>query len=169
MRLAQELDQSRCAAYPLTISHTSSTAVLTSTLPPVAATEFFVERDSAAFRALVAKVMNLGALEIEDGWVEDGDVQVFKFVTKPVCPNPNHLYLQLIWTLTSSLTLAPTMTQTLPTRPESWAEHHTGETLVCGHMSLLVVLRDLCIVVCFRRATPQMLAIALETPKRWPS
>ena len=46
--------------------------------------EFFVERDSAAFRALVAKVMNLGALEIEDGWVEDGDVQVFKFVTKPV-------------------------------------------------------------------------------------
>ncbi len=44
-----------------------------------------MERDSAAFRALVAKVMNLGALEIEDGWVEDGDVQVFKFVTKPVC------------------------------------------------------------------------------------
>ena len=46
--------------------------------------EFFVERDSAAFRSLVAKVMNLGALEIEDGWIEDGDVQVFKFVTKPV-------------------------------------------------------------------------------------
>jgi len=43
-----------------------------------------VERDSAAFRSLVAKVMNLGALEIEDGWIEDGDVQVFKFVTKPV-------------------------------------------------------------------------------------
>ena len=43
-----------------------------------------MERDSAAFRSLVAKVMNLGALEIEDGWIEDGNVQVFKFVTKPV-------------------------------------------------------------------------------------
>ena len=43
---------------------------------PVDARTFLVERDSAAFRALVARTQKLGALEIEDGW-RDGDVQVF--------------------------------------------------------------------------------------------
>ena len=61
-----------------------TSAVPPSPAPFMAPAEFFVERDSAAFRALVAKVMSLGGLEIEDGWIEDGDVQVFKFVTKPV-------------------------------------------------------------------------------------
>ena len=42
---------------------------------PVDARTFLVERDSAAFRALVAKTQKLGALEIEDGW-RDGNVQV---------------------------------------------------------------------------------------------
>ncbi|KAK9830764.1 hypothetical protein WJX74_006040 [Apatococcus lobatus] len=43
---------------------------------------FFVERDSAAFRSLVAKVMKLGALDIAEGWMEGG-VEVYKFVTDP--------------------------------------------------------------------------------------
>lgn len=42
---------------------------------PIDARTFLVERDSAAFRALVAKTQKLGALEIEDGW-RDGEVQV---------------------------------------------------------------------------------------------
>ncbi len=42
---------------------------------PIDAHTFLVERDSAAFRALVAKTQKLGALEIEDGWW-DGEVQV---------------------------------------------------------------------------------------------
>ena len=42
---------------------------------PLDARAFLVERDSAAFRALVAKTQKLGALEIEDGW-RDGNVQV---------------------------------------------------------------------------------------------
>lgn len=42
---------------------------------PIDARTFLVERDSAAFRALVAKTQKLGALEIEDGW-RDGDLQV---------------------------------------------------------------------------------------------
>ena len=41
----------------------------------VDARTFLVERDSAAFRALVAKTQKLGALEIVDGWA-DGGVQV---------------------------------------------------------------------------------------------
>ncbi|KAK9791832.1 hypothetical protein WJX73_004695, partial [Symbiochloris irregularis] len=49
---------------------------------PIPAHIFFVERDSAAFRSLVAKVMKLGGLEIHDGWM-DGDVEVYKFVTRP--------------------------------------------------------------------------------------
>ena len=47
---------------------------------PVDAWTFLVERDSAAFRALVAKTQKLGALEIEDGW-RDGDVQVLFWCT----------------------------------------------------------------------------------------
>ena len=47
---------------------------------PVDARTFLVERDSAAFRALVAKTQMLGALEIEDGW-RDGDVQVLFWCT----------------------------------------------------------------------------------------
>jgi hypothetical protein len=53
-----------------TAMHFKVSAVL-----PVDARTFLVERDSAAFRALVAKTQKLGALEIEDGW-RDGDVQV---------------------------------------------------------------------------------------------
>ena len=57
-----------------------------------------MERDSAAFRSLVAKVMNLGALEIEDGWIEDGNVQVFKFVTKPVRLWPVRVHISIrVW------------------------------------------------------------------------
>mmetsp|Transcript_21307 Transcript_21307/g.64113 ORF Transcript_21307/g.64113 Transcript_21307/m.64113 type:complete len:554 (+) Transcript_21307:294-1955(+) len=49
---------------------------------PIDARTFLVERDSAAFRALVAETQKLGSLEIRDGWA-DGPVQVFKLVTKP--------------------------------------------------------------------------------------
>jgi hypothetical protein len=59
------------AAPRSTAMHFKVSAVL-----PVDARTFLVERDSAAFRALVAKTQKLGALEIEDGW-RDGDVQVW--------------------------------------------------------------------------------------------
>lgn len=42
---------------------------------PIDARTFLIERDSAAFRALVARTQNVGALEIREGWA-DGDVQV---------------------------------------------------------------------------------------------
>lgn len=74
---------------------------------PLPAHIFFVERDSAAFRSLVAKVMKLGGLEILDGWM-DGDVEVYQFVTRPdidkfvpkrlqhYLPNGNLFYIDII-------------------------------------------------------------------------
>ncbi|CAL8471107.1 g10649 [Coccomyxa elongata] len=48
---------------------------------PIAASDYFIERDSAAFRSLVSKSMKVGALEIVDCWME-GNSEVYKFVTK---------------------------------------------------------------------------------------
>ncbi|KAK9901312.1 hypothetical protein WJX75_005857 [Coccomyxa subellipsoidea] len=48
---------------------------------PIAASDYFIERDSAAFRSLVSKSMKVGALDIVDGWME-GESEVYKFVTK---------------------------------------------------------------------------------------
>ncbi|KAK9830091.1 hypothetical protein WJX72_009745 [[Myrmecia] bisecta] len=50
---------------------------------PIPAHLFFVERDSAAFRSLVAKVMKLGCLEIVEGWTKADGVEVYKLVTSP--------------------------------------------------------------------------------------
>ncbi|BDA45295.1 hypothetical protein COCOBI_07-0820 [Coccomyxa sp. Obi] len=48
---------------------------------PIAASDYFIERDSAAFRSLMSKSMKVGALEIVDCWME-ADAEVYKFVTK---------------------------------------------------------------------------------------
>lgn len=59
-----------CRAEDGPVMHFKVSAVL-----PIDARTFLVERDSAAFRSLVAETQKLGSLEIRDGW-SDGDVQV---------------------------------------------------------------------------------------------
>jgi hypothetical protein len=49
---------------------------------PCNAQQYYVERDSAAFRALLAKALNLGVYKFRDTWREGGTTFV-RLVTKP--------------------------------------------------------------------------------------
>ena len=51
---------------------------------PCNAHQYFVERDSAAFRALIAKALRLGVYSFRDTWQEGKDGSTFvRLVTKP--------------------------------------------------------------------------------------
>jgi hypothetical protein len=45
--------------------------------------QYYVERDSAAFRALLSKALNLGVYKFRDAWRGEGGSTFVRLVTKP--------------------------------------------------------------------------------------
>lgn len=63
-------------------SHSSGTEIDVQAVLPCRAEEYFVERDSAAFRSLLAKALKLGNYRFGETWEEGGSTFV-RLVTKP--------------------------------------------------------------------------------------